>query len=66
MDPAQFQTFTLGLTQQEAERREQLMMRELVKEYNSERHRKMNNLMIWSLIMTALDRALNPCWAIIA
>ena len=32
MDPSQFQTFTLGLAQQEAERREQLAMRELVKD----------------------------------
>ena len=65
MDPAQFQTFILGLALREAERREQIM-RELVTEYNSEHHRKMYNLMIWSLIMTPLDRALDPCWAMIA
>ena len=32
MDPTQFQTFTLGLAQQDAERRDQLTMRELVKD----------------------------------
>ena len=66
MDPSQFHTFTLVLAQQEAERREQLTMRELVKEYYSEQHRKMYNHMIRVLITATLDRALDPCWGMIA